>query len=65
MGHLAKSVLDSGFYEFKCQLIYKTERNNVGLVLADRWYPSSQICSKCGNRQKLKLIERTFICENV
>ena len=64
-GHLAKSVLDSGFYEFKRQLIYKTERNNVGLVLADRWYPSSQICSKCGNRQKMKLSERTFICENI
>ena len=62
-GHLAKSVLDSGFYEFKRQLIYKSERNNVGLVLADRWYPSSQICSKCGNRQKLKLSDRTFICE--
>jgi len=30
---------------------------------ADRWYPSSQLCSECGHQQKMPLKERTFKCQ--
>ncbi|NEQ40006.1 MAG: transposase [Okeania sp. SIO3I5] len=36
---------DCGFYEFKRQLTYKCEWYGSKLVIADRFYPSSQICS--------------------
>lgn len=40
------------------QLSYKA----VSLVQADRWYPSTQLCSNCGHRQKMKLTQRTYAC---
>jgi putative transposase len=34
------------------------------LVIADRFFPSSKTCSKCGyKKEELKLSERTFHCE--
>ena len=32
------------------------------VVLADRFYPSSQICSHCGSRRSIKLSERIYKC---
>ena len=48
--HLAKHILDSLFGEFRRQLTYKCEWYGKQLVLVDRWYPSSQLCSNCGYR---------------
>ncbi|MFN3926797.1 MAG: zinc ribbon domain-containing protein [Pseudanabaenaceae cyanobacterium] len=30
----------------------------------DRFYPSSQICSNCGHRQKMPLKERVYNCSH-
>ena len=48
--HLAKHIVDSLFGEFRRQLTYKCEWYGKRLVLVDRWYPSSQLCSNCGYR---------------
>lgn len=61
--YLAKSVLDAGFAEFRRQLEYKTAERGSKLVVADRWYPSSKICSACGAKTKsLPLNIRAWIC---
>jgi putative transposase len=63
-GKLSKAIADSGFYEFRRQLEYKTKLYDSKLVLADRWFPSSKTCSNCGNKKEsLPLSERTFSCE--
>ncbi|MGB3511770.1 MAG: transposase [Microcoleaceae cyanobacterium] len=42
---------------------YKTEKFSSQLVLVDRMFPSSQICSNCGNhRHKMPLKERVYVC---
>lgn len=62
---LAEKINEAKFYEFRRQLTYKCEWNNVNLIIADRWFASSKICSCCGNKKsKLSLKERTYICEN-
>lgn len=62
---LSKHVLDAGFYELKRQLSYKCDLYGTELVIVDRWFPSSKLCSGCGfNKQKLSLSERTYNCEN-
>ena len=62
--HLSKAVADCAFYEIRRQLEYKCKWNNIKLIVADRWYPSSKICSCCGNKKtKLSLSERNYICE--
>jgi putative transposase len=60
---LASAIADCGFYEFKRQLLYKAEWYGASVILADRFYPSSQLCSECGHRQKMPLRVRTFKCE--
>jgi len=60
---LARAISDVGFYEFRRQLQYKAKRYGTQLVLADRWYPSSKLCSACGYRYAgLGLGERNWTC---
>ena len=63
--HLSKSIQEQRFYEFYRQLQYKSEWNNVKLIVADRFFPSSKTCSQCGSyKRDLKLSNRKYICEN-
>ena len=64
--HLSKAIGQQGFNEIKNQLTYKCDDYGIELVVADRWYPSSQTCSKCGyirtGKERLKLKDRIFSC---
>lgn len=61
--HLAKAIQEQCFYEFYRQIQYKCNWNNIEFITADRYYPSSKMCSCCGNVKKdLKLKDRTYIC---
>ena len=61
--HLSKAVQQQGFYELKRQLQYKAERNNIPVIIADRFFPSSKLCSCCGNvKSDLKLSDRIYRC---
>jgi putative transposase len=60
---LARAVSDAGFGQIRRQLTYKTTWNGGTLIVADRWYPSSKTCSRCGVvKTKLRLSERTYTC---
>ena len=62
--HLAKAVQEQCFYEFYRQIQYKCLWNNINFITADRFFPSSKLCSVCGNIKKnLKLSDRVYICE--
>lgn len=43
-----KATLDNGWGMFLSQLKYKTVREGSQLVFVDKWFPSSQLCHKCG-----------------
>jgi putative transposase len=61
---LAQAILDVGFYEFRRQLEYKTRWAGEKLLVADRFFPSSRLCSACGRKNtKLTLKDRTWVCE--
>ena len=59
---LAAAISDCGFYEFKRQMEYKTAWYGSKLCLVDRWFPSSQLCSGCGNKQSMHLNQRQYEC---
>jgi putative transposase len=60
---LARAISDAGWTEFSRQLLYKANWRGGEVAIADRWYPSSQICSRCDTRNHcLNLAERTFTC---
>ena len=45
---LARAISDCGWGEFRRQLEYKCERAGRRLIVIDRWYPSTKMCSACG-----------------
>ncbi len=60
---LSRSIADMGFHEFRRQLEYKTEAAGKKLVVADRWFASSKLCSCCGEKvEKLSLSDREWTC---
>ena len=62
--HLSKAVQEQCFYEFRRQIEYKSVWNNIPVIIADRFFPSSKLCSCCGTIKKdLKLSDRIYKCE--
>lgn len=62
--HLSKAVQQQGLYEFRRQIEYKSVWNNIQAVIADRFFPSSKLCSCCGTiKTDLKLSDRIYRCE--
>ena len=62
--HLSKAIQQQGFYEFRRQIQYKSEWNNIPVIIADRFFPSSKLCSCCGEiRKDLKLSDRIYRCD--
>ena len=62
--HLSKAVQQQCFGEFRRQTEYKCRWNHIPVIIADRFYPSSKLCSCCGSIKKdLKLSDRIYKCE--
>ena len=62
--HLSKAVQEQGLSEFRRQIEYKAKWNNIPVIIADRFFPSSKMCSCCGHIKKdLKLSDRIYKCE--
>ena len=60
---LARHIADIGMHEFRRQLEYKSKLRGVELVIVDRWYPSSKLCSTCGHKAaSMPLCLRSWIC---
>ncbi len=57
-----RSVAEASMGELVRQLGYKTDDRRAALVKVGRFYPSSQICSKCATRTKLAPWQRIYDC---
>jgi len=61
--HLSKAIAEQCLHQFTQLLTYKCELYGIKLVKADRWFPSSKTCSKCGCvKLTLKLSDRVYKC---
>ena len=65
--HLGLSVGDAGLGELRRQVTYKGEWYGARLIIADRFFPSTQLCSSCGCLNPAVkgfagLKERLFVC---
>jgi transposase len=45
-------------------IISALKRKAVTPIVVDKWYPSTQICSRCGEKHKMTERERTYICQS-
>ena len=64
--NLAKSILDASFYKI-CELLeWKTRLHGKYYYQVDTFYPSSKLCSHCGNKTEItnNLSIRNWKCES-
>ena len=59
-----RSMSDASWFEFTRQLQYKSVWKSKYFCKVDRYFPSTQTCSRCGNKQDMKLEDRVYICPN-
>lgn len=60
-----KATLDNGYGMFLNMLNYKLSDRNKYLIKVDKWFPSSQICHRCGtiHPEMKNLAIRTMKCD--
>ena len=62
--HLSKAVQQQKFYEFRRQIEYKAKWNNIPVIIANQFFPSSKLCSCCGAiKKELRLSDRIYECK--
>jgi putative transposase len=62
--HLSKAIAEQKLHKFVRQMKYKCEKIGAKFLQADNWFPSSKLCSCCGQIKKdLKLSDRIYECE--
>ncbi len=61
---LSRAIADAGFGTLRRMIEYKAELRGCDVVVAARWFPSSKICSRCGEvNTDLKLSDRIYRCD--
>lgn len=62
---LSRYISDIGWRELRRQLEYKAEMAGGQVIIADRWFASSKLCSGCGEKKTdLLLSDRTYMCSH-
>jgi putative transposase len=60
---LARAINDAGWRQFRQQLEYKASWHGRDVIVVDRWFPSSKLCSACGAlAAEMPLYVRTWTC---
>ncbi|MER7395916.1 RNA-guided endonuclease TnpB family protein [Streptomyces sp. NPDC000151] len=60
---LARAISDAAWRELRTMLEYKCAWHGRNLVVVDRWFPSTKLCSACGAlAEKMPLNVRAWTC---
>ena len=57
-GQISGAAMSALLYK----LTYRCEAAGIRLTRADRYFPSSQLCSACGRRQKMPMGKKEYRC---
>ena len=61
---LARAISDAAWSEFRSMLEYKAGWYGREVIVVDRWFPSSKLCSVCGGRRgAMPLDIRSWTCD--
>jgi putative transposase len=61
---LNRALGDAAVGRIRTQLDYKATWYGSELVIAPRTFPSTQLCSRCGTKTKLRLRDRVYHCRS-
>jgi putative transposase len=60
---LSKAVADVGIFELNRQIKYKAAWYGKEVSVISRWFPSTKLCSGCGQIHPIKLSDRVMNCD--
>ncbi len=61
--HLSRALADLSLSAFRRMIEYKAQRYGTHVIVADRWYASSRLCSVCGYKNAaLTFSDRQWTC---
>ena len=58
----SKNITEASMRKFRTMLINRINKYETAIVIADKYYASSQTCSCCGNKQQMKVDKRIYKC---
>ena len=62
---IAQGIQENPFRKFLSTLEERMKKRGIQIIYADKWYPSSKKCNRCGYiKEDLKLSQRVFVCPN-
>lgn len=61
---MSRAIADASWHHFLRCLEYKAKALGKHFVETGKYFPSTQTCSHCGNKQKMELSDRTYRCRH-
>ena len=58
----SKYITEASYRKFRLLLENRVNKYETAIVIADKYYASSQTCSCCGNKQEMKVDKRIYKC---
>ena len=59
----SKNITEASMRKFRTMLINRINKYETAIVIADKYYPSTKKCNRCGNIKEMKVDKRTYKCE--
>ncbi|HHT97410.1 MAG TPA: transposase, partial [Clostridiales bacterium] len=63
MFKLGKATYDNGWGMTRTMIEYKLKEQGKYFIKANKWFPSTQQCSSCKNKNEIDIKEREYQCE--
>jgi putative transposase len=60
--NINRAIMNVGLWKFRDYLSYKGLFYGCNVVVADKYFKSTQTCSSCGHIQPMPLSNRQYIC---
>lgn len=59
----SKNIVEASLRKFRVLLTSRIRRYDTNIVIADKYYPSTKMCNRCGHIKKMKLKDRVYKCD--
>ena len=59
----SKNIVEASFRKFRLLLENRARKHNIEVLIANRYYPSTKLCSNCKSIKEIEIKERVYKCE--
>ena len=59
----SKNIVEASLRKFRMLLLDRIRRYDTNIVIADKYYPSTKMCNRCGHIKEMKIQDRVYKCD--